>query len=360
MRAAFPAAPEEADTEVCEDGTACHWLASEVWEGRTRQEGTLAPNNRVLTDEMFDAVDLYHEVLRAPEWSAGETYCEKQQDCSIIYPGMQGTPDAFTVIPGRLRVVDLKFGFRFVEVWGNLQLIIYAVSIAQKLQLPLTTKVELVIVQPRSYHRDGFVRTWNTTLGDLHRDYLPVLREAAARAMQPNPLCTPNPGCVDCAGRHACVALQNAALSALETSYGSVPLELTAEALGDELRRLEYAAKKLESRITGLRTQAESTLRNGGIVPHYELATTYAREGWREGGAEKIIALGQLLGKQTHKPLTAITPAQARKHLPSDMVAMYAHKPSTGVRLKQVDPNAAKKKFGANPLPLIGDNSNAT
>lgn len=352
MRAAFPLAPDEADTEVCEDGIACHWLSNEMWEGRHHAEDSLSPNGRVIDQEMFDAVDIYHDLLRAVEWSGGETYCEKPQDCSIIYPGMKGTPDAFTVIrtPAgrwRLRVADLKYGFRFVEVWNNWQLIIYAVAVAAAFNLPLDTEIELVIVQPRSYHREGPVRKWNTTLHEL-QPLVAQLQAAAQRAMSPNPMCVINPGCRDCPGRHACTTLQNGALSELDTSDSALPLELTAEALADEMRRMEYAQQKIKARLSGLQSQAESMLRGGKTVPGYEMAATFARERWRDGAADVIAGLGVLYKAKTTEQ-RPISPAQARRVLPPSIVAMFAHKPSTGVRLQQIDPLAARKAF--TPLP---------
>lgn len=346
MRAAFPSAPDEADNEVCEDGTACHWLAQEVWEGRFPPEGSLAPNGRVLIEEMYDAVDLYHGVLRSEFWHDAETYCEKAVKCDVIFPGMTGTPDAQSYKPGRLRIVDLKFGFRFVEVWDNYQLIIYAVSVAAQMVLPPTTVIELVIVQPRSNHRDGPVRTWTTTLGALDF-HVATLRAAAQNAMSSEaPMCVPNPGCTDCAGRHACVSLQNSALTTLEVSHQGVPLELSADALGDELRRLKDASKKLEARITGLEGQADSLLRKGAIIPGWTLAPTFARETWKEGKDVAVITLEKYYPNVSlSKPPKAITPAQARKLIPAEIVAVFAHKPSTGMRLTKTDPYAAMKAF---------------
>lgn len=354
MRALYPDAPDEADNDVREDGTACHWLAKEIWERRIPAEGSLSPNNRVLDDEMFDAVDLYHGVLRQSAWQDGETYIEQPIDCSLIYPKMQGTPDAFTVIArgehsnGRLRVVDLKYGFRFVEVWDNLQLIIYALCIAWKLELPDDYLVELTIVQPRSYHRDGPVRSWTTTVGNLRAKYLQMLRDAANAAMGgAAPPCTPNPGCVDCAARFSCVALQNAALRAVEQAYMGIPLELPPSAIGMELTILKAAERALEARIAGLTMQAESLIRNGKVVPGWTIAPTYARERWQDGAEAHILTLAsKYFDVDASKPTQAVSPARARKlGIPDKIVAMFSHKPSTGVKLAKQDPNEAKKAF---------------
>lgn len=341
MRAMFPLAPDEADNEVTEDGTACHWLAAEIWAKRFPQEGSLAPNGRVITGEMFDAVDMYHDVIRA--WSPAVAVCEQQIEIPRILQGLKGTPDAWAYNPDkkRLYIADLKFGFRFVEVWENWQLICYAAGLIDLLQLDdQEITVEFVIVQPRCSHRDGPVRKWCVAASDL-RAQINVLTDAASAAT----LYVPNPGCGDCPGRHVCVALQNSALRALEVAYGGDPYELPPAALGDELRRLKDAAKKIEARITGLEEQADYLLRKGAVIPGWVLAASYARETWIDGGAEQIITLGSLMGVNVSKPLKAITPAQARKLLPASIVAMYAHKPSTGVRLVKQDPYEAKKAF---------------
>lgn len=351
MRAAFPLAPDEADNEVCEDGTACHWLADQVWNGRFPAEGSLSPNGRVLTEEMFDAVDMYHDVLRDPLWLGGETYCERAVKCDVIYPGMKGTPDAQTYIPGRLRIVDLKFGYRFVEVWDNDQLVIYAVSICAEYKLPPSTVIEFVIVQPRCNHRDGPVRTWRTTLGAL-AGHVAMLRDAAAKAMQPDPLCVPNPGCVDCPGRHVCVAYQQASYTAIEQAYSSVPFHLAPDGLAKELTVLKAAAKRIEGRITGLEAEANDLIRKGINLPGWQLAGTFARESWRDGMEPAVLALESYYpNAKGHlaKPLKAITPTQARKFLPAAIVAQFSHKPSTGVRLTKADPLAARKAFEPQP-----------
>lgn len=345
MRSKYPEAPEEADDDVREDGVACHWLAHQIWLGLTPALDSLSPNNRTLDMDMFDAVDLYHGVLRS--WPGVVPVCEQQIACDVIYPGMKGTPDAWAYNPSTrtLYIADLKYGFRFVEVWFNWQLIVYAAALLELLQLDdRATMIEFTIVQPRSHHGDGPVRTWRTPASEL-RAYVNILKGAAADANKPNPPCVPNPGCNDCPARHACVALQQSSLRALELSYRGVPLELSPEAAGDELRRLKEAQKHMDARITGLESQVEGMLRNGQSVPWWSMEKTYARERWRDGCESQVMTLGVLYGVNTTQPAKALSPAQARKVLPPEIVALYAHKPSTGVRLTKADPLAATKRF---------------
>lgn len=345
MRAMFPDAPDEADSEVTEDGTACHWLASEVWEGRMHPEGSLSPNKRVLTDEMFDAVDLYHDVLRS--WQNVVAVCEQYVPIPRILQGFGGTPDAWAYDPttNTLYIADLKFGYRFVEVWENLQLICYACGLIDLLRLDWNTvKIVFTIVQPRARHREGPVRSWTTTGNGI----LPFVMMLAQRAVAPL-LYVPNPGCPDCPGRHVCTAYHNAAMRAFEVSYGGGSLhELSPAALGAELRQLKDAEKKIKGRISGLEVQAEDLLRKGKGVPGWRLSATFARETWRAGTEPELLTLAEKFygGVNIAKPTKLLTPNQVRAILPASIVAMYAHKPSTGVKLTKADPFEARKAFG--------------
>lgn len=348
MRAMFPQSPDESDSEVCEDGTACHWLAAEVWEGRFPAEGTLAPNGRVLTDEMFDAVDLYHDTIRS--WPAHLVpVIEKPVPLDVIYPGMSGTPDAWVYDSAThtLYIADLKFGFRFVEVYNNWQLTCYAIGLIALLNLehrptsPL--RVRFTIVQPRNYHRDGFVRTFTSCGADIMLNKLPILQNAINKAV----FYVPNPGCLDCPGRHACKALQASAYTAMEYASMGDPYILDNDALGAELSRLKDAEKRIKARVSGLEAQAQLELEKGATVPGWVMGATQSRETWTPGSHDQVLAMGKLLGVNVTKPPQPITPAQARKAgMATNIVASFAHRPSTGMRLMKHDPLEAIKAFG--------------
>jgi hypothetical protein len=345
MCEAYPEIPDEADNEVREDGTAAHWLAERSWRGVVIDVGMLSPNNRVCDEEMHDGVTLYvNELYKVTD---AEWYIEQPVKCDTIYPGMQGTPDAWCYRPGFLRVWDFKYGFKFVEVWENWQLICYAASLCVTLKLPPDTLIELRIIQPRSFHREGPVRTWTTTYASL-APFIERLRAAAIDAMSPIRKYTPGPYCTDCPGRHACPALQATTYMAMELSYGGMPLELDERAIAAELSRLYDAQKRMEARISGLQGQAEHMLRGGKVIPGWSLEPAFGRERYNEASDRAILGLGKLYGVNLAAPAKPISPAQARKQLPAVAQAALAaltHKPSTGVHLKQVDKFQARKAF---------------
>jgi hypothetical protein len=336
---------DEADNEVREDGTACHWLAAELWTGHQHSAGGLSPNNRELTDEMFRGVDEYHDVLRS--WNVLHTHIEQTIHVSQFFPGIaDGTPDAWACDGDTLFVADFKYGFRPVEVWRNAQLIVYAYTLLCILNRSghLPQRVQLTICQPRCPHRDGTTRTWVTDvqeLGELAAWY-------AARAQDcyaPNPPCTVNPGCLNCPAAHACRTLQAAALGAAEVSYDATPFELNEQQLGYELSKLMQAQRHLEHRISGLSAQAESLLRRGQRIPGFEMGRMATRWRWRPGTEQLVVRLGEMFNVDVMMPAKVKSVAKLRNAFPIDVQAMYGDKPVGELKLVMSDPNEAAKRF---------------
>jgi len=339
---------DEADTEIREDGTACHWLAEVTWNGADIPVGHIAPNGRIITEEMFDAVVMYHSLLES--WPGVAPVIEQKVPSSQVIVGCaDGTPDAWAYDPINriLYIADLKFGYGFVEVWGNLQLIVYLLAIIKLLNLPpeLDIEIRAYIVQPRSGHRDGPVRRWKTTRNEL-AGYHTILAHAAQMAQAPVPLCTPNPGCKHCPARYGCAALQASALAGVEQAYDSTPHVLTPQGVATELSLLREASRRIEDRITGLEQQAEFELRNGRRIPGYSLKPSFGRTTWSKEFKDSILSLGQLFRVDVAKPPEPVTPAQAKKlGMPTAIVDRYSYRPAGALKLVKDDPNEVAKSI---------------
>lgn len=345
MNAGRQLADEEQDDTIREEGAAAHWLAQSMAHGQMIAEGTLAPNGVAITDEMIDGVTEYLHALAA--WGI-PVNIERTMRIPSIREDMEGTPDAwaYDAIQKLLRLADLKFGYRYVDVFENPQLLCYAEGLIHEFNLnDLDLWVEFTIYQPRTFHRDGALRTWRVRASDL-RPLINELKHAAAMSAMPDAVCVVNPGCQDCAARHVCQTLQNAALGALEYAYKAVPHDLPPVALGDELRRLERAQKMLEARITGLQTEAINLLRKGAIIPQYQYTHGVGREAWVSPEAEaQVIGMAKLFNKDIRKPEKPITPTQARKVLPERIVSMFSHRPPTAGKLTLMNERDIRKAF---------------
>lgn len=338
---------EETDNEVREDGIACHWLAEQLWNGAVISPGSIAPNGRELTDEMFAAIAEYHARLRA--WKLPLYYIEQKIPVSAYFPGVQdGTPDVwgYDQSAATLYLADLKFGYRPVEVWRNVQMILYIWTLIKMLEGNDVSKLVIAIFQPRCAHRDGYWREWRPTVAEL-AGLVPELQAAALRCYEPSPACVVNPGCRNCPGAHGCRSLQAAAGAALEVAYDATPFVLDEGQLAYELSRAMQAHRYLEHRITGLETQAEALLRKGKRIPGFEMGRRATRWRWRPGAERAVRRLGQLLGvKVAEDEPKLMTVAQLRNAFPGiDVQGLYAEKPTGELKLVQSDPNEAIKRF---------------
>lgn len=345
--------PQDNTVESLE-GTAAHWVLSEMLALRVHREGTLAPNGVMVTGEMLDGAELAQDTIghrmRAP---LVPLHLEEQVRIPEIHPDCFGTPDiwAFTIGNAHLEIIDYKFGHGFVDEWWNPQGLLYMLGIvnqitAQGLTLsPLNISVSFTIVQPRCFYRGAPVRTHSYVVKDA-AERIVDLQKAAVAAMDPQPMATTGRYCDHCPGRTACPALQEASYHDAEFANGRQPHDLTPEAAGRELRMLERAWERLGARVDGLRELTLANLKAGKRVPDYKIDTSSkGRTRWNVP-AEQIITLGQMFGKDLSKP-EVITPAQAiKKGVDAAVISAYSSITPGSLKLVPDNNAEASRVFG--------------
>jgi hypothetical protein len=350
--------PELEEGVEAAEGTAAHWVFGEQLYQRPVDVGHIAANGVPVTLEMLEGADTYvEEVSRAYASLRSVSHYNVEQRVAIpaVHANNWGTPDTWlfghnaTSGRARLIVLDYKFGHEFVEVFENWQLVDYASGILDALEVDGLADefidVEFVVVQPRSYHKDGTVRRWSTTAREL-RPLVNKLAGAAEAAHMPKPVARPTPkACKHCPGRHSCEALQREAYFAADVAGMSTPVEMSVDAMGLELRMLQRAQKLLEARASGLAEQLEHALAGGQASPYFALAPGESKLVWSKP-AEEVLALGQLAGVDLAKPREPVTPTQAKKLLDPALVAMYSDRTRAALKLTPVDTVGARKVFG--------------
>lgn len=343
--------PEDADGPEAAEGTAAHWALSEQLEGRLVDEGQIAPNGVVLTAEMVQAADQTYDyvcrVLKPFGLRPQDGHIEQRVMIPRVHAQSWGTPDYWILLPSSvLFVLDFKFGHRYVEVFENMQLVEYIAGICQDVPFagePLT--ILAVIAQPRSYHRDGPVREWRTTLLDL-RALINVANNAAHEALGPTPRTRVGPECRDCRARQACPTLQAASMQAVDESKRSTPLVLPPTAASLELRMIDQAIERLKARRSGLSEQITAQIKSGQFVPGWALEPSTGREQWTRPPSE-VIALGQMLGVNVAKAPEALTPNQARDAgMDPGVVAEMSKRGKGAATLVLDDGSFARRIFG--------------
>ena len=345
-----------ADTIEAAEGIAAHWALAEMLYGREPTVGARAPNGVFLTDEMIEGADIMAEDVEVTLIPHGLKPTDGAIEVAVNIPRTHelcwGTPDYRVWLPasamGRptLALWDFKFGHRIVEVFENWQCLDYASGCVSATKLSdLNVDVIATIVQPRGYHRAGPVRRWRFNMADA-RGLVNIRSNTAHEALGPDPKARPGPHCRDCIARHACPTLQRAGYAAMDEAGKALPLELTPEAMGIELRMLREARKRIEARESGLEEQILGTIKRGGSVPGWAIEHGAGRQRWKLPDAH-IIAVGQMLGINVAKPPEAVTPLQASKlGLPTEHLAGLIDTPRSVAKLVPDDGARARKVFG--------------
>lgn len=346
LEAMFP----EDDSDSAKEGT----LAHEVMADMLRTGGQNKSDAPDVTEEMLDGAELmfdHVQKVRATLNSMATFRVEERVDCRDIHPECWGTADTrvLDVAKNELHVWDYKFGHKYVEVVENYQLLAYAIGELRNYGTATTEsiKVHLHIVQPRSFHPDGPIRTWTLYGSELFGKYLPVLQAAAAAAMGPNPTALVGPECRHCKARHACTTLQTAAFEAVALAGRAHPHVWAPDALGRELALLESAEDLLASRISGLRNEVLANIKMGQPVRGYMTQQGMGRKRWAKP-INEVLALGEMMGLNLAKN-GAITPVQAVKAgIPAAVVDTYSEVPHGEIKLVRDDTRLARRAFGTN------------
>ena len=301
-----------------------------------------------IDDDMVDGAAIYRD-----EAQPGGRFEEPVKIPDVHPTECFGTPDYWRVIMEvylrLLKVIDYKYGHRFVEVFEHYQLIAYAAGVARLLGLPLDFPVMLVIVQPRNYTH-GPVREWKTTVGEIYRICAEKITPRVELALGPNPPTVVGRHCMDCKARHACATLQTADAHIVDFAGTAEVKDMPREAVGAELRILLEAAKILDARFSGLYEQASNLARGGFPIAHWGLQPGQGRWKWKDDVTPSQVAdMGDLFGLDLRKPQAVKTPTQCKQAgVDEGVLNEYAHRLPGAPKLVPDDTTRTRKIFGDN------------
>lgn len=336
--------PQTETSDAAREGEQAHRIAASMLKDPT---GIPIFGSVFVPDDMMHGARLYIDDITKTA-TISEIHIEDRVDISCIHPEMWGTPDAWCYDLSNMIIYiwDYKYGFGQVEVYENWQLIAYSAGILDLLQINPAynsiIKIIFTIVQPRGYHRDGPVRKWEISYYKL-QDYFDLLRINSILSLLPAAPVQPSPQCTYCRARHACPALQQAALTAVDMAGENVPFDLNPTQTGSELRILHHSAELLDARITGVEQQAISMIKRGDSVTGYMLESSPGREVW--GTNTGVISqIAEVMGIDIKKPAELITPKQAIKAgIPKDLVNKFSEYKPSALKLTEV---RAERIFG--------------
>jgi hypothetical protein len=332
------------------NGTAAHEaIAKCLTEGLDAWEviGFVTSNGVTVDVEITDAIQLFLDTVRPSFKDADQILIERgisapihelfygTVDCAVVYEEFAGAFDEESreVYLPCLDVNDYKHGEGItVDVEWNPQVLYYAYGILEDTQLPDDTRVRMRIVQPRGFHHDGPVRTFELTAGEVRAWATGILRPAMIRTENDRSL-DGGPWCRFCPAKLVCPMLTGL-FRAAATCDPKVKVDTSTQALALNFQHIggvKFYIKALEDELY-------ARLNKGETNDLVKLVHKKANRVWNVG-ADAIMR--EKLGAEAVWPPELKSPAEIEKLGPAAkaLVKEYAYTPESGLTVALADDN---------------------
>lgn len=323
----------DVEHEEAKEGTAAHEAFAALFQGLKYEVGGVASNGVPFDINMLDGAELFHKACK--NRFKGQWYIEQPMGAPRLHPQCGGTPDGFAVDMEHhhIYIGDFKYGHRYVDPYGNYQMLAYLDAIAYWLQLDGLEEqhwqVTIFVVQPRAYRPGGDVTQWVFNLADARAWFNKIISGVQTALLQGAP-CKPGPYCRDCRAQNKCIALQREAASILAATYPAERFELDPEQTGRELARLRWAMDTLKVRVEGLEEQAKEYIRQGKAVPLWTVERNRSKLDWDPAMVKSAIGIAKTMGVDLIKEIKPLTPTQARdKGFDGEALGLTVSKPGS-------------------------------
>lgn len=245
----------------------------------------------VFDHELAEAVQEYVDYVRTrQQLLKAELLVEHTFSLAPLRPpeDMFGTSDATLVIAGGrfFEIIDLKLGAGVVvDPEENAQLMYYALGAILELRHDLRSKPERIkatIVQPRAYHADGPVRTYEFTWDQLVA-FQKELFAKAAQTQEPDAPLQAGPWCRFCPAQPVCPAQKAHAVALAQTEFDDLPvtgIPAPAQLSTDDLVEVLEKGHIIEDWLRAVRLHVQSLLEAGESVPGWKLVERRAVRKW--------------------------------------------------------------------------------
>jgi hypothetical protein len=258
--------------------------------------------------DMISAVEVHVEHCRP---LMGRHMIEHKFMLPFLGPEEKGTSD-FTALHDKiLHVVDYKHGKGVpVDAIGNIQGLCYGLGAAAHFDNDDWHTLRITIVQPRAYHDDGPVRSWDVPRDELI-DYLIQFAHASRATEDPNAPLKVGKWCQFCKAKVKCPAQVQFAKDTLEMDFEEptskpVPPEL----LSDEriLDLVFNRIKLIEQWCQSLKDYAQKKAEAGEPIKGSKLVYTRAVRMWKDKDQAEKVLKGKY-GDQIYKKDFVTAPA---------------------------------------------------
>lgn len=259
-----------------DEGTLAHDIAAKVLLGKISLDS--------INDEMADAINVYLDhidllVTQKPTFRA----VEQRLDLTEYHPALFGTADyvAYYDTAKTLRVVDYKHGAGIpVEVENSTQLMYYGLGALHMNKFPIE-RVVLTIVQPRCYHPDGPIRSWETDPVTM-LEFAAQLIDDAHATENPNAPLIAGDHCRFCPAQPTCPEANRAALAVVKPEFTAIQsFDM------DQLAKALTLIPQIKAWCKSVDEFAYKQAMLGDVPPGFKLVDKRANRRWKDDFAPK-------------------------------------------------------------------------
>ncbi|QEF98179.1 PD-(D/E)XK nuclease superfamily protein [Stieleria maiorica] len=338
---------ESKSSEYAAEGTVAHALAEHCWMlGVPPSEFIGQPRSCdgytiTIDTEMAEAVQIYLDVLEdATESATGvvETRIEHSK-----LAGFGGTLDFG--VPAQQHIIDFKYGAGVtVEAEGNAQLSSYALLFCDYFQNGRILDTEITIVQPRTNHPDGPIRSWKADreyLADFYERVSKVINGVRAEELHAGDHCRWCPRAVNCP------ELSELTLRMAKSDFDADQMT------PDKAAEVLAMRKAVKTYIEGVEAWVKGRLELGDSIPGYKLVDTYHNRKYAIDENEIVRRCrNKKFGKKQIYETRLMSPAQLEKVVGKELVTGMVERPHKGTtvvpesdRRKAVERKPASEEF---------------
>lgn len=316
------------DTDAAREGTCAAWVAECIIRGIPVDVDSVHENEWVVDEEMMYFVGEYIKTIRA----RGSRILAEQ--FVRLSPHIAGTFDSLVLSDDGTTayLVDLKYGYKIVEVYHNTQPIIYGYAALMALNDPKITSIVLGIYQPRAWHSEGSFRTWRLSIPEIHK-LASEIAAAGEECQKPDVPATPGSHCEYCKGRLECEALAHSLYNGFEALDRKAQGVMNADELSNELNFLERLKDLYDARKTAVHAEANHRISSGEQVPGWCLKDRTGHRKWRVDPVTLHMLTGINPTKQEIMQPAELERAGADKKI----IKGLAYSPNIGHKLDRVD-----------------------
>ena len=341
-------------SEAASEGTAAHALGEICLLTKTDPQSYIGKEILVddkgvmatVTEDMADAVTVYVDQVNSLVKPGDKFIVEASFDLSIIHKGLFGTSDFGYVDGSTIYVTDYKHGKGIVvEIEGNTQLMIYALGVLSTLTPVEGNKIRrvvLTIVQPRAYHVDGPVRSWEIPIEKLLSWSRIALKPALLETDKENAFLCAGEHCRFCNALPVCPEQVKNAIEVAKTTFADPILPPPEDLTPEDISKVLILSDAFGSWASKVKIFAQTRAEIGIEIPNHKLVAKQSNRAWKseEEAEGKLLDLLDFEDDVYKKKV--ITPAQAEKALtalgfkPKARKEMLDHlweKPDKGITL---------------------------